>query len=192
MFAFVVHAQANKEQRNYWCPLISKHKILGCYAQTELGHGSDVMGLETTATLDRETDQWIINSPTKTSTKFWPGDLGNFCSHAAVFAKLIIDGNVYGLHCFLVPLRDLNTWRHLKGVKTGDLGPKYGYSSKDNGWATFDNVRVPRTNMLMGLAEVDKAGNFYLLRDIRVLYSTMLFIRTYICMSVGNFLSGAL
>jgi len=88
--------------------------------------------------------------------------LGNFCSHAAVFAKLIIDGNVYGLHCFLVPLRDLNTWKHLKGIKTGDLGPKYGYSSKDNGWATFDNVRIPRTN------------------------------RTYICMSVGNFLSGAL
>lgn len=45
-------------------PLIVKHKILGCYAQTELGHGSDIVALETTATLDKETDEFVINSPT--------------------------------------------------------------------------------------------------------------------------------
>jgi len=92
----------------------------------------------------------------------------------------------------MVPLRDLNTYKHLPGVKTGDMGPKFGYSSKDNGWAIFDNVRIPRVNMLMGLASVDKFGKFKILRDMRVLYSTMLYIRTVICASVGNFLSGAL
>jgi acyl-CoA oxidase len=83
-------------------PLISKHKILGCYAQTELGHGSDVSRLETTATLDKVTDEFIINSPTITSTKFWPGDLGKFSSHAVVFARLIIDENDYGVQAFIV------------------------------------------------------------------------------------------
>lgn len=75
---------------------------MGCYAQTELGHGSDVSRLETTATLDKVTDEFIINSPTITSTKFWPGDLGKFSSHAVVFARLIIDENDYGVQAFIV------------------------------------------------------------------------------------------
>jgi acyl-CoA oxidase len=92
----------------------------------------------------------------------------------------------------MVPLRDLNTFKHLPGVKTGDLGPKFGYTSKDNGYATFDNVRIPRDYMLMGLCSVDKEGNFEILRDLRVLYSTMLYIRTLISTSVSNFLQCAL
>jgi acyl-CoA oxidase len=93
--------------------------------------------LETTATLDKSTDEIIINSPTITSTKFWPGDLGRFSSHAIVFAKLIVDGKNYKVQPFIVQLRDLKTWKHLKGIQTGDIGPKFGYNSKDNGWAIF-------------------------------------------------------
>ena len=73
-------------------PLIHNHKILGCYAQTELGHGSNVAALETTATLDKTTDEFIIHSPTITSTKYWPGDLGRYTTHAIVFARLIVEG----------------------------------------------------------------------------------------------------
>ena len=69
-------------------PDVRNVNILGCYAQTELGHGSNVAGLETTATLDKSTDEWIIHSPTLTSAKFWPGDLGRFSTHAVVFARL--------------------------------------------------------------------------------------------------------
>jgi acyl-CoA oxidase len=71
--------------------------MLGCYAQTELGHGSNVAGIETTATLDKETDEFIIHSPTVSATKFWPGDLGRFTTHAIVFARLLIDGNDFGV-----------------------------------------------------------------------------------------------
>lgn len=67
--------------------MIKKHKILGCYAQTELGHGSNVASLETTATLDKATDEWVINSPTITSAKYWPGDLGRYTTHAVLFAR---------------------------------------------------------------------------------------------------------
>jgi acyl-CoA oxidase len=65
--------------------------ILGCYAQTEIGHGSNVAGIETTATLDKATDEFVIHTPSITATKYWPGDMGRFSSHAIVFARLIID-----------------------------------------------------------------------------------------------------
>ena len=71
--------------------MVKNGDIFGCYAQTELGHGSNVAGLETTATLDKTTDEFIINTPTITATKYWPGDLGMFSSHAIVFARMIID-----------------------------------------------------------------------------------------------------
>lgn len=71
--------------------------MIGCYAQTELGHGSNVAGLETTATLDKSTDNWIIHSPTVTSTKFWPGGLGLWANHAVVFAQCIVEKNNYGI-----------------------------------------------------------------------------------------------
>ena len=59
----------------------------------------------------------------------------------------------------------------MKGVETGDLGPKYGYQSKDNGWAKFNEVRIPRRNMLMGVASVEKDGSFNLKADARVVSS---------------------
>ena len=97
-------------------PGIRNIDFLGCYAQTELGHGSNVAGIETTATLDKNTDEFIIHSPTITSTKYWPGDLGRFSSHAVVFARLIIDENDYGVQPFMVQIRDVNTWKRMKGV----------------------------------------------------------------------------
>lgn len=77
-------------------------------------------------------------------------------------------------------MRDVDTFKHMKGVQTGDLGPKFGYESKDNGWATFDHVRIPRTNMLMRIASLSKEGDFSLQSDPKVLYSTMMLIRSQI------------
>ena len=138
MFWLSVENLANEEQKARWMPGIRNIDFLGCYAQTELGHGSNVAGIETTATLDKSTDEFVIHSPTITSTKYWPGDMGRMSSHAVVFARLIIDENDYGVQPFMVQLRDLETYKHMKGVKSGDLGPKFGYESKDNGWCQFD------------------------------------------------------
>ena len=77
-------------------------EIIGCYAQTELGHGSDVQNLETTATLDLETDEFVINSPSISAAKYWPGDLGSFANYALVFAKMIIKDVNHGVQSFLV------------------------------------------------------------------------------------------
>lgn len=62
-------------------------------------------------------------------------------------------------------------------MKSGDIGEKVGYVTKENGWMSLENVRIPRRNMLMRFCHVDREGNFEIRGDIRVLYSTMLFIR---------------
>lgn len=44
-------------------------RILAAYAQTEMGHGSDVQNLETTATFDKNTDEFVIHTPSVSATK---------------------------------------------------------------------------------------------------------------------------
>lgn len=78
--------------------------------------------------------------------------MGRIANHACVFARLIIPNddqsiNDYGVFPFLVQLREHSTHKHLKGIKTGDIGPKLGYIGKDNGFLQMDNVRIPRDNM---------------------------------------------
>ena len=67
-------------------------KTLGCFALTEMGHGSNVRGIETTATYDHEKAQFVLHSPTQTSIKFWIGGLAKVATHTTVFANLIVDG----------------------------------------------------------------------------------------------------
>lgn len=122
--------------------------MLGCYAQTELGHGSNVAGLETTATFDKATDEFVLNSPTITSTKYWPGEMGMFSNHACVYARLVINGKDYGVHPFIAQTRSYEDHEPMPGCKMGDIGPKFGYHNKDNSWMTMDHIRIPRENML--------------------------------------------
>ena len=107
-----------------------------------------IQGLETTATFDKSKDEFEINSPTITSTKFWPGDLGLNSTHAFVSARLKIGKKDYGVNVFIVQLRDSETHKPLPGVECGDLGPKFGYNSKDNGYLILNKVRIPRRNMV--------------------------------------------
>lgn len=93
---------------------------------------------------------------------------------------------------FIVPLRDLDTWMPLPGINAGDMGPKMGYHSKNNGWCTFDKVRIPRENMPMKYVSVDREGNFGIEGDMRVLYSVMMDIRTQLLLHSGATLMRAL
>lgn len=63
MFEVSIRYLGDDEQNKKWLEQIQQNRIIGSYGQTELAHGSNVRGLETTATLDKETDSWIINSP---------------------------------------------------------------------------------------------------------------------------------
>lgn len=103
------------------------YEVIGCYAQTELGHGSNVQGLETTATWIPEEKGFRLHSPTLTSCKWWIGSLGRTANHAIVMAQLIVNGEKLGPHPFIVQIRDMQTHEPLENVHVGDVGPKFGY-----------------------------------------------------------------
>lgn len=167
-------------------------KITGCYAQTELGHGSNVPGLLTTATLDKNTDEFVLNTPEIRAAKYWPGELGKLATHAVVHARLITNEKDHGIQAFFVPIRDTKTLKEFSGIEAGDIGPKYGFNVKDNGYMIMSNYRIPRENMLSGYTEVDKDGNVTQKGDPRMLYSVMLGIRVIILEMAWQHLSKAL
>ena len=134
----------------------------------------------TTATYDPATETFLINTPEVGAAKWWVGDLGVYANHAAVFAQLIINGKKYGIHTFVVPIRDPKTLQLVKGVEAGDIGPKMGFQTKDNGYAIFSNVRIPRKNMLMKYHVVSPEGNYSIQGDPKISYATMLMTRSYL------------
>lgn len=147
---------------------------------TELGHGSNVAGLETTATFDPATDEFIIHSPSLTSTKFWIGGAAESATHSVVFANLIVKGKNYGVKPFVVQLRDQKTYELLPGINIGDCGHKMGRNEIDNGWIKFTFVRIPRTNMLMRYTQVKADGTVAEPPISQLAYGALLFGRTCI------------
>ncbi|MFW2238548.1 acyl-CoA dehydrogenase family protein [Rhodococcus opacus] len=133
--------------------------LLGCFAMTETGHGSDVQALETTATYDADAGEFVIHSPTPSSRKDYIGGAAQHATMAAVFAQLITGGESQGVHCFVVPIRD-EDGNDLPGVHTSDCGYKGGLPGVDNGRITFDQVRIPRENLLNKYADVEPDGTY--------------------------------
>ncbi|KAL1967112.1 hypothetical protein VTN77DRAFT_3636 [Rasamsonia byssochlamydoides] len=196
MFRKTIELQGTPEQQAYWLPLIDKMQINGAYAQTELAHGSFVRGIETTATFDPATDEFVINSPTLTSTKYWPGAIGLSCSHAIVMARLITQGKDYGVHPFVVQFRSLEDYTPMPGVELGDIGIKMAYNGTCNGYARFNGVRVPRNGLLMAHAQVLRDGSYVRpSADVaysKLSYATMMYIRGVIVRAASFSLAQAL
>lgn len=181
MFMPTIELLGTEEQAREWLPLARSCAILGTYAQSELGHGTNLARLETTATFDPASDAFVLHSPTVTSTKWWPGGLGKTSTHAVVMANLQLGGQWRGQHAFLVQLRDLRTHAPLTGVDLGDIGPKMGYASVDNGFLRLTHVSVPRAQLLQRHARVGRDGSYTLLSsEPKAVYGTMLVIRVYL------------
>ncbi|XP_043282724.1 peroxisomal acyl-coenzyme A oxidase 3-like isoform X2 [Venturia canescens] len=133
----------------------------GCFAMTEMSHGSNVKGIRTTATYDTKKKCFILNTPDFEAAKCWVGCLGKCATHAVVFAKLITpDGVNHGVNVFIVQVRDPETLLSMKGVTVGDLGEKNGLNGIDNGFVMFHNYPVPRVNLLDKLSDVTEDGKF--------------------------------
>jgi len=153
--AAVMHLGTDYHHRT-WLPGIMSLEIPGIFAMTETGHGSDVASIQTTATFDPETDEFVIHTPHRGA---WKDYLGNAALHgkaAVVFAQLIVGGENHGVHALYVPIRDDKGF--LPGVGGEDDGYKGGLNGIDNGRLHFTNVRVPRTHLLDRYGSVDEDG----------------------------------
>ena len=153
--------QGTPEQHELFLMKAENYEIIGCYAQTELGHGSNVRGLETTATWNSDDKTFTLHSPHLTASKWWVGSMGRTANHAVVMAQLMIGGKSYGPHPFVVQIRDMKTHEPLENIHVGDIGPKFGYNTMDNGFLLLNNVKVPHTHMLAKFSSVDPKTNKY-------------------------------
>lgn len=133
---------------------------IGCFCMTEIGHGTNVNGIETTAAFDPKTREFVINSPTPTSAKWWIGGLAKNANMAVVFAQLYIENSCKGVHAFVIPIRDRDTHEILDGCVIGDCGPKIGVDSIDNGFVLFHNYRASYDSLLDKLSNITPEGKF--------------------------------
>ena len=148
------------EKHDKYLKRIGDFEEVGCFALTEMGHGSNVQQLETTATLDLASDTFVINSPAESAMKFWIGGAAKTATIAILWAQLIIEGKNYGVQAFVVRLRDSETHEICKDLTIGDCGPKIGVHGIDNGFIVFHEYRVPKEAMLDRLARVTSSGQF--------------------------------
>lgn len=151
-------SHADKEQKRYWLTKAREGDFVAAYAQTELGHGSNVRGLETTATFDKNTQEWEIHSPTLTSLKWWPTGM-YACTHALVYAQLITNGENKGLNAFMVQLRRADGTL-MPGVELGEIGPKLNTTSSNIGYCRFTRVRIPKDWLFSKYSKVSPQGEY--------------------------------
>lgn len=134
-------------------------RLLGCFAMTETGHGSNVQALGTVATYDPTAAEFVITTTTPEAGKDYIGNAAKHARVGVVFAQLEVAGEAHGVHALVVPLRD-EAGATLPGVRIEDDGPKMGLNGVDNGRIWFDGVRVPREALLNRFADVTEEGAY--------------------------------
>src|SRR3954465_14902262 len=155
--AAVMHLGTQRAHEQF-LPSIMSLATPGAFAMTETGHGSDVAAIGTTATFDKTTDEFVIDTPFRAAWKDYLGNAAVDGQAAVVFAQLIVAGVNHGVHALSVPLRDGATF--LPGIGGEGDGLKGGLNGIDNGRLHFSGVRVPRTNLLNKYGEVAEDGTY--------------------------------
>jgi alkylation response protein AidB-like acyl-CoA dehydrogenase len=120
------------EQKARLLPPLATGEVLGCYALTEPGAGSDPGGLETRA--ERDGNDWVISGQKIFIT------LGSWAANALVFARTGEPGP-RGITCFVVPAE-------AKGFEARPIKGKLGLRAQDTAELFLDGVRVPDENRL--------------------------------------------
>ncbi len=134
-------------------------ELPGCFAMTELGHGSNVFDIETEARFDPETEEFVVHTPSDAAHKDYIGNAAAHGRMAVVFAQLIVGEQRHGVHAVLVEIRD-EQGRTAEGVRIEDCGEKLGLNGIDNGRLWFEHVRVPRENLLNRHGDVTPEGEY--------------------------------
>lgn len=159
LWGMSVYFLGTEKHHEKYLQKIGSLELPGCFAMTETNHGSNVKGLETTATYNHSDKTFVIDTPHKNARKEYIGNAAMHGIMATVFAKLIVDGKDMGVSAFIVPLRD-EAGTVLPGISIADCGPKMGLNGVDNGTISFNKVRIPKENMLDRFASVNGNGEF--------------------------------
>ncbi|KAK6919653.1 Acyl-CoA oxidase/dehydrogenase, middle domain [Dillenia turbinata] len=148
-----------KRHHDKWLRATENYAVKGCFAMSELGHGSNVRGIETVTTYDSKTEEFVINTPCESAQKYWIGGAANHATHTVVFSQLNINGKNQGVHAFIAQIRDLDG-NICPNIRIADCGHKIGLNGVDNGRIWFDNARIPRENLLNSVADVSPDGQY--------------------------------
>ena len=159
LFGMSIYFLGTEKHHQRYLKDVGTLELPGCFAMTETGHGSNVRGLETTATYDHKTRSFVIHTPTAQAQKEYIGNAAVHGQMATVFAKMIVEGKDYGVSAFLVPIRRKDRTL-MPGVSIRDCGGKMGLNGVDNGVIIFDHVTIPYDNLLDRFARVTHEGKF--------------------------------
>jgi len=159
LFGGSIQRLGTKRHHERFLEAAGRLDLPGCFAMSELGHGSNVRDLETTARYDADAEEFVINTPRDSARKEWIGNAAAHGEMSVVFAQLETRGEKHGVHAFLVPIRDENG-ASAPGVRIEDCGHKMGLNGVDNGRIWFDHVRIPRENLLDRFGAVDADGTY--------------------------------
>lgn len=157
LFGATIALMGDDQQAKFWGPKIEACEMLGCFALTELGHGSNARGIQTEVKYDVASQTFVINTPCEEAQKYWIGGAFRSARWTALFAQLIVDGENRGPHPFLVRIRN-EDGTPVKGITLADCGHKCGLNGVDNGRIWFDNVRIPWEHMLRRHSRVSRDG----------------------------------
>ncbi|MGJ8684526.1 MAG: acyl-CoA dehydrogenase family protein [Nonlabens sp.] len=138
---------------------IGTMELPGCFAMTEMHHGSNVKALQTTAIYQPESNTFVINTPSQNDRKTYIGNAAMHAQMATVFAQLIVNDEEHGIHAFLVPIRN-QQGATMPGITIGDNGHKMGLNGVDNGTLHFDSISIPKENLLNKYGDVDEDGQY--------------------------------
>ncbi|MDJ0337997.1 acyl-CoA dehydrogenase [Cryobacterium sp. PH31-O1] len=159
LFGAAVLHLGTKSHHDKYLPGIMDLSVPGAFAMTEIGHGSDVASIGTTATFDAETGEFVINTPFRAAWKDYLGNAANDGIAAVLFAQLITQGVNHGVHAFYLPIRGADG-AFLPGIGGEDDGLKGGLNGIDNGRLHFTDVRIPRENLLNRYGDVTEDGTY--------------------------------
>ncbi|NYV76464.1 acyl-CoA dehydrogenase family protein [Streptomyces sp. UH6] len=151
----ILHLGTERHHAAYLPDLVTG-KLMGCFAMTETGHGSNVQALGTVARYDPAAREFVITTPDDQARKDYIGNAARHAELAVVFAQLEVAGKSEGVHAFVVPVRVGG--EAAPGVRIEDDGRKMGLNGVDNGRIHFDGVRVPREALLNRFADVTPDG----------------------------------
>ncbi|KAG2324076.1 hypothetical protein Bca52824_006804, partial [Brassica carinata] len=148
-----------KRHHEKWLKNTEDYLVKGCFAMTELGHGSNVRGIETVTTYDPRTEEFVINTPCESAQKYWIGEAAIHATHAIVISQLDVNGTNQGIHVFIAQIRDQDG-NICPNIRIADCGHKIGLNGVDNGRIWFDNLRIPRENLLNSVADISPEGQY--------------------------------